>query len=102
MQKGKQKGPGWAASKSRSQPPTLGGREKVTQINVCIANKQMHDKHKDQLPIPQARWSNTRKTRSYKLYTHMLKGALLHSFLVLLRSYLKEPIRYRYALLRIA
>ena len=23
-----------------------GGREKVTQIDVCIANKQMHDKHK--------------------------------------------------------
>ena len=29
--------------------------KKVTQINVCIANKQMHDKHKDQLPLPQAR-----------------------------------------------
>ena len=29
--------------------------EKVTQINVCIANKQMHDTHKDQLPLPQAR-----------------------------------------------
>ena len=27
------------------------------QINVCITNKQMHDKHKDQLPLPQARWS---------------------------------------------
>ena len=26
----------------------------MTQINVCIANKQMHDKHKDQLPLPQA------------------------------------------------
>ena len=32
-------------------------REKVIQINVCIANKQMHDKHKDQLPLPHARWS---------------------------------------------
>ena len=31
--------------------------EKWTQINVCIANKQMHDKHKDQVPLPQARWS---------------------------------------------
>ena len=31
--------------------------KKMTQINVCIANKQMHDKHKDQLPLPQARWS---------------------------------------------
>ena len=28
---------------------------KVTHINVCIANKQMHDKHKDQLLLPQAR-----------------------------------------------
>ena len=32
-------------------------KKKVTQINVCIANKQMHDKHNDQLPFPQARWS---------------------------------------------
>ena len=32
-------------------------KKKVTQINVCIANKQMHDKHKDQLPLPQAMWS---------------------------------------------
>ena len=31
--------------------------KKVSQNNVCIANKQMHDKHKDQLPLPQARWS---------------------------------------------
>ena len=55
--KGKQKSPGRATSRSRSQPPTPGGKEKVTQINVCIANKQMHDKHKDQLPLPQERWS---------------------------------------------
>ena len=53
--KGKQKSPGRATSRNRSQPLTLGGREKVTQINGCIANKQMHDKHKDQLPLPQAR-----------------------------------------------
>ena len=26
-------------------------REKVTQINVRIANKQMHDKHKAQFPF---------------------------------------------------
>ena len=39
--------PGRATSRSRSQPPIPGGREQVTQINVCIANKQMHDKHKD-------------------------------------------------------
>ena len=54
-QKGKQKSPGRATSRSHSQSLTPGGKEKVTQINVCIANKQMHDKHKDQLPLPQAR-----------------------------------------------
>ena len=48
MQKGKQKSPWRATSRSRSQPLTPEGREKVTQINVCIGNKQMHDKHKDQ------------------------------------------------------
>ena len=53
--KGKQKSPGRATSRSRSQPPTPGGREKVTQINVCTANKQTNDNHKDQLPLPQAR-----------------------------------------------
>ena len=31
--KDKQKSPGRATSRSRSQPPTPGGREKVTQIN---------------------------------------------------------------------
>ena len=55
IKKGKQKSPGRAISRSRSQPPTRGGREKATQINMCIAYKQMHDKHKDQLPLPQAR-----------------------------------------------
>ena len=25
---------------------TPGGRDKMTQINVCINNKQIHDKHK--------------------------------------------------------
>ena len=54
-QKGKQKSPGRASSRSRSHRPTPGGREKVTQVKVCIANKQMHHKHKDQLPLPQAR-----------------------------------------------
>ena len=47
--KSKQKSPGRATSRSRSQPPTPGGREKVTEINVGIANKQMHDKHKEKL-----------------------------------------------------
>ena len=55
VQKSKQKSPGRATSRSRKQPLTPGEREKVTQINMCIANKQMHDKHKDQLPLPQAR-----------------------------------------------
>ena len=59
QRKGKQKSPGRATNRSRSQPLTPGGREKVTQINVRIAtgNKQMHDKHKDQLPPLQTRWS---------------------------------------------
>ena len=55
MEKGKQKSPGRATSRRRSQPLTPGGREKVTQFNVCIANNQMHDKHNEQLPLPQAR-----------------------------------------------
>ena len=50
LKKGKQESPGRATSRSRIQPPTPGGREKLTQINVCKANKQMHDKHKDRLP----------------------------------------------------
>ena len=54
VQKGKQKSPGSATSRSCSQPLIPGGRETVTQINVCIANNQMHDKHKDQLPLPKA------------------------------------------------
>ena len=47
LQKDKAKSAGRATSRRRSQPLTPGGREKVTQINVCIANKQMHDKHND-------------------------------------------------------
>ena len=62
-QKGKQKILGRATSRCRSQPLTPRGREKVTHINVCIANKQMHDKHKDQLPLPQARWSKCYKSK---------------------------------------
>ena len=34
--------------------------KEVTQINVCIANKQMHDKHNDQLP--QASDQNANRT----------------------------------------
>ena len=37
-------------------------KKKMTQINLCIANKQMHDKLKDQLPLPQARWSNAKRS----------------------------------------
>ena len=28
---------------------------------MCIDNKQMHDKHKGQHPLPQARWSEGQK-----------------------------------------
>ena len=38
----------------------------MTQINVCVANKQMHDKHKDQLPLPQARWSPSKVIKMLK------------------------------------
>ena len=41
MKKGKQESQGRATSRSRSQSLIPGGREKVTQINVCIANKCM-------------------------------------------------------------
>ena len=37
--------------------------EKKWQTNVCKANKQMHDKHKDRLPPPQARRSKCQKDR---------------------------------------
>ena len=47
IQNGKQRSPGGVTSRSRSQPLTTGESEKVTQINVYIANKQMHDKQCD-------------------------------------------------------
>ena len=37
--------------------------EKKWQTNVCKANKQMHDKHKDPLPPPQARRLKCQKDR---------------------------------------
>ena len=52
LPKGKQKSPGRPTSRRRNQPPTPGGREKVTQINVCIANEQMRDKHKNSSLFP--------------------------------------------------
>ena len=64
MKKGKQKSPGRATSRSRSQPLTPGGREKVTQINVCIANKQMHNKHKDQGDQNAKRTEETHRQRA--------------------------------------
>ena len=39
----------------QAEPLTPEGREKVRRVDVCIANKQMHDKHKDQLPFPQSK-----------------------------------------------
>ena len=61
--KGKQKSLGRATSRSRSQPVTPGGREKVTQINVCIANKQMHDKHKTSSLLPSQGDQNAKRTK---------------------------------------
>ena len=46
-------GPGSATITSRSQPPTQRGREEGQ--NACKINKQMHEKHLDQLFLPQAR-----------------------------------------------
>ena len=34
----------------------------MTQINVCIANKQMHNKHEDQLPLPKQGDQNAKRT----------------------------------------
>ena len=31
--------------------------EKKKDRNIHAQNKQMHEKHKDQLPLPQVRWS---------------------------------------------
>ena len=53
--KDKQKSPGRAIRGRRSQTLTPGERENLTQIDVYIANKQMHYKHKDQLSLLQAR-----------------------------------------------
>ena len=48
--------------KQKSQPtPDTRRKSKSEQINVCIVNKQMHDKHKDQLPLLQVRWSKGQK-----------------------------------------
>ena len=34
----------------------------MTQINVCIANKQMHDKHKDSSLFPKQGDQNVKRT----------------------------------------
>ena len=44
-QKGKQKMPGRATSRIRSQPATPRGREKLTQINVLILKKSFSKKN---------------------------------------------------------
>ena len=54
--KGKQKSPGGSQAEAAANPRHH-EEQKKWQINVCIAYKQIHDKHKDQLPLPQARWS---------------------------------------------
>ena len=66
LQKGKQKSPGRATSRSRSQPLTPGGREKVTQINVFIANKT------------NARWAQRPAPSSPSKVIKMLKGQKKH------------------------
>ena len=37
----------------------------MKQINVVIANKQRHDKHKDQLRLPQACGQNAKRTEKH-------------------------------------
>ena len=76
--KGKQNIPGRVTSRSRSQPPTPGGREKMTQTNVSTANKQMHDKHKDQ-PYPPLSPSKATKTpEGQKQHTDREQGKTKH------------------------
>ena len=43
---------------NHKQPtPDTKRKRKRTTTNTYKTNKQMHEKHKDQLPFPQARWS---------------------------------------------
>ena len=44
--------------------------EKKTQTCTRITNKQMYEKHKDQLPLPQARWSECLNKRRNKDIEH--------------------------------
>ena len=37
----------------------------MTQNKVCIANKEMHDKHKDQVPLPQEGYQNAKRTEKH-------------------------------------
>ena len=76
LRKGKQKNPERTTSRSRSQPPIPGEREKVTQINVCTANKQMHDKHKDQLPSSPSKMFKMLKGQ--KKHIDKVKGKTKH------------------------
>ena len=62
MQKGKQKSPGIATSRSCSQPLTPGGRQKMTQINACTANKQMHESTKTSFLFPKQGDQNDKRT----------------------------------------
>ena len=42
----------------KPQPtPETKRKRKMTKTNTYKTNKQMHEKHTDQVPIPQARWS---------------------------------------------
>ena len=46
---------GVSQSQTPQQPPTPRGREKMTKATTYKTNKHMHEKHIDQLPLPQAR-----------------------------------------------
>ena len=48
----------------------------MTQINVCIGNKQMHDKNKDQLPIPKSKV--IKMLKGQKKHTDIEQGKTKH------------------------
>ena len=48
----------WECHKYKPQPmPDTKKKRKWTEFNAYKINKQMHEKHKDQLSLPQAMWS---------------------------------------------
>ena len=61
-QKGKQKSLGRATSRSRSQPLASGGREKVTQINVCMLTNKCTISTKTSSLFPKQGDQNAKRT----------------------------------------